>query len=181
MKNLFFTYVLLFISSYQINAQSTYKKSIFVDGTYLLSFLKTSESKITPINMKILLKDKVNLRFGFNLDNSTSENKGFEGTLMLGLEKTHEFSSKWSYGYGIDINSTHITYNYMPNTISIFSCIPFFAFEVYFSDEFSLVYEPKLFFNYYKYSDPDSFNINDTNEMESKLSGLSQFYLKFNF
>jgi len=162
-------------------SQSKYDKSIFIDGTYLFSFFKTSEARITPLNMKITLKDEVNLRFGFNLDNSTAQNKGFEGDLMVGVEKTKNYSSKWSFIYGVALNTGYITYNDRPNTTTIYSCIPFFGFEVHFTEEFSLVYEPKLFFNYYDYTDPDSFSLEENDEMETKLSGLSQFYIKFNF
>lgn len=178
-KNVLFGGLLLFLSS-NLCAQANYKKSIFIDGTYLLSFLKTSEEKITPLNMKLFLKDDIHLRFGFDLNNSSADNKKFEGSIMLGLEKTHKYSPKWSYGYGIDINNSYTYYNSNSNSLVSYSLIPFFAFEVDLTEEFSLVYEPKLFLNYYKYSTPDSF-IKETDEYESKISGLSQFFLKFNF
>lgn len=181
MKKIILFSLIFGLASSNLFSQSKYDKSVFIDGTYLFSFFKTSEARITPLNMKIHLKNDVNLRFGFNLDNSSAQNKGFEGDLMVGVEKIKNYSPKWSLIYGLAVNTGYISYNDRPNTTMIYSCIPFFGFEVNFTEEFSLVYEPKFFFNYYDYSDPDSFSLEDNDELESKLSGLSQFYIKFNF
>ena len=59
--------------------------------------------------------------------------------------------------------------------------MPFLGFEVFFSKEFSLSYETKLIFNYYRNSDPSSFGNKESFNEEIKLTGLSQFFINFNF
>jgi len=178
--------IILFISlvafsSYGQKEKRTLNRSMSVDGTYLLSFLKTEEVRITPFNLHVQLKDKLNLRTGFNINNSTSSNKGFTGDLKIGAEYVEKYSEKWSYYYGVDLNCAYSNYNDRDNTILILSAMPFFGFEVLLGDEFSLSYEPKIIFNHYKYQDPDSIAEKISYEDEIKLTGLSQFYINFNF
>jgi hypothetical protein len=63
----------------------------------------------------------------------------------------------------------------------ILSFMPFLGFEVFLSKEFSLSYEPKLIFNHYKYSDPSAILNQESYNEEIKLTGLSQFFINFNF
>jgi hypothetical protein len=52
---------------------------------------------------------------------------------------------------------------------------------VFLAKEFSLSYEPKLIFNHYKYSDPSAIINKESYNEEIKLTGLSQFFINFNF
>ena len=63
----------------------------------------------------------------------------------------------------------------------ILSFLPFLGFEGFLAKEFSLSYEPKLIFNHYKYSDPSAIINKESYNEEIKLTGLSQFFINFNF
>ncbi len=171
--------IIFSLSCLILTAQDTnkFKRKISVDGTYLLSFFKTEDARITPLNIKFPLNKKCNFRTGFNIETSTASNKGVEGDLKIGIEIPHQYSEKWSYYYGTDINCAYYNYNDQDNSILIYSFIPFFGFEVYFSKEFSLSYEPKLIFSHYKYDGV----VDDIYEEEIRLTGLSQFFINFNF
>ena len=181
MRKLITTVLILSCCSLTAQESDNYKKQVSVDGTYLLSFLKTEEARITPFNIKFPINSKYNFRAGFNINTSTSSNKGFEGDLKIGIEIPHPYSEKWSYYYGVDVNGTYYDYNDRPKTTLILSVMPFFGFEVFLAKEFSLSYEPKLIFSHYKNSDPDSFTNKVTYDEETKLTGLSQFFINFNF
>jgi len=172
---------LLAFSSPAQEQKRVFTKSISVDGTYLLSFLKTEEVRITPFNLHLAITNNLNLRTGFNINNSTSSNKGFTGDMKIGIEYEERYSKKWSYYYGLDLNSAYTNYNDRENTTLILSAIPFLGFEVSLTDEFSLSYEPKIIFNHYKYRDPEAIINKVSYEDEIKLTGLSQFYINFNF
>ena len=176
-------FILTFFFSYSLNAQelNSFNRQISIDGTYLFSILKTEEKRITPFNVKFVLNSKYNLRTGFNINNSTSSNKGFEGDLKIGFEVPSKISKNWKYYYGVDVNSTYKNYNDRENTTTIFSLLPLMGFEVNIVDEFSLSYEPRLIFSYFIYRDPDSFLNQTTYERQMKLTGLSQFFINFNF
>jgi len=171
------------VSCFAVTAQEErkYKRKVSVDGTYLLSFFKTAEARITPFNVKIPIMGNINFRTGFNINSSSSSNKGFEGDLKIGADISHPYSKKWSYYYGADINGAYFNYNDRDNSTMILSFIPFFGFEVFLSKEFSLSYEPKLILNHYKYSDPSAIINKESYEDEIKLTGLSQFFINFNF
>ena len=171
------------VSCFTLTAQEerVYKRKVSIDGTYLLSFFKTAEARVTPFNVKFPLVGNINFRTGFNLNASTSSNKGFEGDLKLGIEISNPYSKKWSYYYGADINGAYFNYNDRDNTTTIFSFIPFIGFEVFLAKEFSLSYEPKLILNHYKYSDPSAIINKESYEDQIKLTGLSQFFINFNF
>ena len=177
--------VIIFIIAfcYNLNAQPEreYKKKVSVDGTYLLSFFKTAEARITPFNLKLSLNDKYNFRTGFNINTSNSSNRGFEGDLKIGIDISHPYSEKWNYYYGTDVNCAYFNYNDRDNSIIILSFMPFLGFEVFLSKEFSLSYEPKLIFNHYKYSNPSAIINKESYEDEIKITGLSQFFINFNF
>jgi hypothetical protein len=161
---------------------AAFNKCVSVDGTYFLSFFfKTEEARITPFNIKLNIFKNINLRTGFNLNQSTSSNRGLNLDIKLGFEKLKRYSPKWNYYYGIDVNGTYINYNDRPNTTSIISTIPFIGFEVFLTKEFSLSYEPKLIYSFIKYEDPDSFSDKISYAEEFRLSGLSQFFINFNF
>tara|TARA_B100000902_G_scaffold55402_1_gene62113 strand:- start:38469 stop:39014 length:546 start_codon:yes stop_codon:yes gene_type:complete len=181
MRILFFT--IFFLYSYSAIAQEKdkYETKVSIDGTYLLSFFKTEEPRITPFNIKFFMNNKYNIRAGFNLNSSTSTNRGFEGDIKIGFDIPKKYAKTWSYYYGVDINGAYYNYNDRDNTTTILSVIPFFGFEVFLTKEFSLSYEPKLIYNYYKYKNPSSI-INQVNYNEElKLTGLSQFFINFNF
>lgn len=175
--------IILFPSCFSLYAQEStvYKRKISVDGTYLLSFFKTEEARITPFNLNFPLNSKCNFRTGFNINTSTSSNKGFEGDLKVGFERPKRYSEKWSYYFGADINGSYFNYNDRDNSTMVLSFIPFFGFEVYLAKEFSLSYEPKLIFNHYRYSDPSAIINKEIYNKELKLTGLSQFFINFNF
>lgn len=176
--------VIIFIAScFNLNAQEErkYKRKVSVDGTYLLSFFKTAEARLTPFNIKLSLNERFNFRTGFNINTSTSSNKGFEGDLKFGIDISHHYSKKWSYYYGADINGAYFNYNDRDNSTMILSFMPFLGFEVFLSKEFSLSYEPKLIFNHYKYSDPSAILNKESYNEEISLTGLSQFFINFNF
>lgn len=158
-----------------------YKNKVSVDGTYLLSFFKTEEARTTPFNINLPISKKYSFRTGFNINTATSSNKGFEGDFKIGVQVSKPYSMRWNYYYGTDFNSAYFKYNDRDNTTTIFSIIPFFGFEVFFTKEFSLSYEPKLIFNHYRYSDPSSLFDKESFDEEVKLTGLSQFYINFNF
>ena len=160
---------------------AAYNKCASIDGTYLLFFFKTEEARITPFNIKFNVSENLNLRTGFNLNLSTSFNGVLDLDIKLGFEKLKRYSSKWNYYYGIDINGTYINYSDRPNTTSILSTIPFIGFEVFLTKEFSLSYEPKLIHSFIKYEDPDSFADKISYAKEFRLTGLSQFFINFNF
>ena len=168
---------------FTLNAQEErkYKRKVLVDGTRLFSFFKTEEARLTPLNIKFLLKNKYNFRTGFNINTSTSSNKGLELDLKIGVDISHDYSKKWSYYYGADINGAYFNYNDRDNSTLILSFMPFLGFEVFLTKEFSLAYEPKLIFNHYKYSDPSAILNKESYEKELKLTGLSQFFINFNF
>tara|TARA_B100000989_G_scaffold298134_1_gene286253 strand:+ start:6399 stop:6944 length:546 start_codon:yes stop_codon:yes gene_type:complete len=176
-------FILIIFYSHLVNAQenATFKRQISVDGTYLISVLKTEEKRITPFNIKFHLNKKYYLRTGFNINNSTSSNKGFEGDFKIGFETPNKLSEKWKYYYGTDFNSTYKNYNDRENTTTIFSLLPLIGFEVNIVDEFSLSYEPRIIFSYKIFKDPDSFYDRISYEKEIKLTGLSQFFINFNF
>ena len=171
------------VSCFALTAQEErkYKRKVSVDGTYLLSFFKTAEARITPFNIKFPVIGNLNLRTGFNINSSSSSNKGFEGDLKIGADISHPYSKKWSYYYGADINGAYFNYNDLDNSTMILSFIPFCGFEVFLSKEFSLSYEPKLILNHYKYFDPSAIINKEIYEDEIKLTGLSQFFINFNF
>ena len=150
--------IIFIVFCFNLNAQEErkYKRKVSVDGTYLLSFFKTAEARLTPFNIKLSLNERFNFRTGFNINTSTSSNKGFEGDLKIGIDISHHYSKKWSYYYGADINGAYFNYNDRDNSTMILSFMPFLGFEVFLSKEFSLSYEPKLIFNHYKYSDPSA-------------------------
>jgi hypothetical protein len=175
--------IILIVFSFAVTAQEErkYKRKVSVDGTYLLSFFKTAEARLTPFNIKLSLNDRYNFRAGFNINSSSSSNKGFEGDLKIGADISHPYSKKWSYYYGADINGAYFNYNDRDNSTMILSFMPFFGFEVFLSKEFSLSYEPKLILNQYKYSDPSAIMNKESYEDEIKLTGLSQFFINFNF
>ena len=176
--------VIIFIAScFNLNAQEErkYKRKVSVDGTYLLSFFKTAEARLTPFNIKLSLNERFNFRTGFNINTSTSSNKGFEGDLKIGIDISHLYSKKWSYYYGADINGAYFNYNDRDNSTMILSFMPFLGFEVFLSKEFSLSYEPKLIFNHDKYSDPSAILNKESYNEEIRLTGLSQFFINFNF
>ena len=175
--------IVLILSCCSLTAQESneYKRQVSVDGTYLLSFLKTEEARITPFNIKFPINSKYNFRAGFNISTSTSSNKGFEGDLKIGIDISHPYSEKWSYYYGADINGAYFNYNDRDNSTMILSFVPFLGFEVFLAKEFSLSYEPKLIFNHYKYSDPSAIINKESYNEEIKLTGLSQFFINFNF
>ena len=175
--------IIFFLFCFFLTAQESneYKRQVSVDGTYLLSFFKTEEARITPFNVKFPLNSKYNFRTGFNINISTSSNKGFEGDLKIGIEIPKKYSEKWSYYYGADINGAYFNYNDRDNATMILSFIPFFGFEVFLAKEFSLSYEPKLIFNHYRYSDPAAIINKESYNEELKLTGLSQFFINFNF
>ena len=175
--------IILVLSCCSLAAQESneYKRQVSVDGTYLLSFFKTEEARITPFNIKFPINSKYTFRTGFNINTSTSSNKGFEGDLKIGIEIPHPYSEKWSYYYGADFNGAYFNYNDRDNSTMIFSFIPFFGFEVFLVKEFSLSYEPKLIFNHYRYSDPSAIINKESYNEEIKLTGLSQFFINFNF
>ena len=175
--------IILIVFSFAVTAQEErkYKRKVSVDGTYLLSFFKTAEPRLTPFNIKLSLNDRYNFRAGFNINSSSSSNKGFEGDLKIGADISHPYSKKWSYYYGADINGAYFNYNDRDNSTMILSFMPFFGFEVFLSKEFSLSYEPKLILNQYKYSDPSAIMNKESYEDEIKLTGLSQFFINFNF
>jgi len=125
--------VIIFIAScFNLNAQEErkYKRKVSVDGTYLLSFFKTAEARLTPFNIKLSLNERFNFRTGFNINTSTSSNKGFEGDLKIGIDISHHYSKKWSYYYGADINGAYFNYNDRDNSTMILSFMPFLGFEV---------------------------------------------------
>ena len=101
--------IVLILSCCSLTAQESneYKRQVSVDGTYLLSFLKTEEARITPFNIKFPINSKYNFRAGFNISTSTSSNKGFEGDLKIGIEIPHPYSEKWKYYYGADFNGAY--------------------------------------------------------------------------
>ena len=175
--------IFIIICSFNLNAQEAreYKSKVSVDGTYLLSFFKTEEARLTPFNIKLSLNDKYNFRTGFNINTSTSSNKGFEGDLKIGIDISHPYSKKWNYYYGADINGAYFNYNDRDNSTMILSFMPFLGFEVFLAKEFSLSYEPKLIFNHYKYSNPSAIINQESYNEEIKLTGLSQFFINFNF
>jgi hypothetical protein len=175
--------IILIVFSFAVTAQEErkYKRKVSVDGTYLLSFFKTAEARLTPFNIKLSLNDRYNFRAGFNINSSSSSNKGFEGDLKIGADISHPYSKKWSYYYGADLNGAYFNYNDRDNSTMILSFMPFFGFEVFLSKEFSLSYEPKLILNQYKYSDPSAIMNKESYEDEIKLTGLSQFFINFNF
>jgi hypothetical protein len=175
--------IFIIICSFNLNAQEAreYKSKVSVDGTYLLSFFKTEEARLTPFNIKLSLNDKYNFRTGFNINTSTSSNKGFEGDLKIGIDISHPYAKKWSYYYGADINGAYFNYNDRDNSTMILSFMPFLGFEVFLAKEFSLSYEPKLIFNHYKYSNPSAIINQESYNEEIKLTGLSQFFINFNF
>ena len=175
--------IILIVFSFAVTAQEErkYKRKVSVDGTYLLSFFKTAEARLTPFNIKLSLNDRYNFRAGFNINSSSSSNKGFEGDLKIGADISRPYSKKWSYYYGADINGAYFNYNDRDNSTMILSFMPFFGFEVFLSKEFSLSYEPKLILNQYKYSDPSAIMNKESYEDEIKLTGLSQFFINFNF
>jgi len=182
MKRITLITIICIFSTVQLIAQEeqVFKRTIAVDGTYLLSFFKTAEARITPFNLKYTYK-KLRFRGGFNLNHSTATNKGFQGDFKLGVEFPKKYSKKWQYYYGTDFNVTYISYNDRDNTTKMFSVLPFLGFEVFFSKEFSLGYEPKLIWTYSIYTDPSSFFETISDSYETKLSGLSQFFINFNF
>ena len=175
--------IILIAFFFNLNAQEErkYKRKVSVDGTYLFSFFKTAEARLTPFNIKLSLNDKYNFRTGFNINTSTSSNKGFEGDLKIGIDISYPYSKKWNYYYGADVNGAYFNYNDRDNSTMILSFMPFLGFEVFLSKEFSLSYEPKLIINHYKYSDPFALINKESYEEEIKLTGLSQFFLNFNF
>ena len=176
--------IIIFLTScFNLNAQEArkYKRKVSVDGTYLLSFFKTEEARLTPFNIKLSLNDKYNFRTGFNINTSTSSNKVFEGDLKIGIDISHSYSKKWNYYYGVDINGAYFNYNDRDNSTIILSLMPFLGFEAFLSKEFSLSYEPKLILSHYKYSDPAAIIKKESYEDEIKLTGLSQFFINFNF
>lgn len=175
--------IIFIVFCFNLNAQEErkYKRKVSVDGTYLLSFFKTAEARLTPFNIKLSLNERFNFRTGFNINTSTSSNKGFEGDLKIGIDISHPYSKKWSYYYGADINGAYFNYNDRDNSTMILSFMPFLGFEVFLSKEFSLSYEPKLIFNHYKYSDPSAIINKESYEDQIKLTGLSQFFINFNF
>lgn len=157
-------------------------KAISIDGTYFLTLLfKTEEPRITPFNFELGVSKNVNLRTGFNLDYSTSSNKGLNLDFKIGVEKLKFFSPKWRYNFGLDVTGTYINYNDRPNTTSMISTLPFIGFEYFISKQLSFIYEPKLLYSFIEYKDPNSFVDKISYEHELKLTGLSQFYINFNF
>jgi hypothetical protein len=162
--------------------QNQFNKTISIDGTYFLSILfKTEEPRITPFNFEFNVLKNIKLRTGFNLDHSTATNKGLNLDLKIGFEKLKRYSSKWNYYYGVDINSAYVNYNDRPNTISTLSALPFIGFEIFISKQFSFSYEPRLIYSLIKYEDPESFTEKTIFEEEFKLTGLSHFFINFNF
>ena len=160
----------------------SYNKHVTIDGTYFLTLLfKTEEPRITPFNFEFNVLKNTNLRTGFNLNHSTASNKGLNLDLKIGFEKFRSHSPKWNYYYGVDVNGTYIDYNDRPNTTSAISALPFFGFEFFLTKQFSLSYEPKLLYSISKYEDPDSFTEKISYEQEFKLTGLSHFFITFNF
>ena len=184
-----FIYILLGASLYSKSNEYidstnsvSYKKHITIDGTYFLTLLfKTEEPRVTPFNFEFNVFKNINLRTGFNLDNSTASNKGMNVDLKIGFEKISRYSIKCNYYYGFDINGTYIDYNDRPNKTSIISLLPFVGFEFFLTKQFSLSYEPKLIYSFSKYEDPDSFLDKISFEEEFKLTGLSHFFMTFNF
>ena len=158
-----------------------FNKCASIDGTYLLFFFKTEEARITAFNLKLNVFKNINLRTGFNFNLSTTSNRGLNLDLKLGFEKLKRYSPKWNYYYGLDVNATYINYSDRPNTTSIISTMPFIGFEVFLTKEFSLSYEPKLIYSFIKYVDPDSFTNKISYVEEFRLTGLSQFFINFNF
>ena len=189
-KKSFYIFISFFVGAFFIAksgdldslSNNKINKAISVDGTYLLTLLfKTEEPRITPFNFELSVLKNVNLRTGFNLDYSTSSNKGLNLDFKIGIEKLKSFSPKWRYNYGVDINGTYINYNDRPNTTSIISTLPFFGFEYFITKQLSLTYEPKLIYSFIEYKDPNSFIEKISYENEFRLTGLSQFYINFNF
>ncbi len=184
-----FLYLLLGVSLYSKSNEDKdtinivpYNRHITIDGTYFLTLLfKTEEPRITPFNFEFNVFKNINLRTGFNLDNSTGSNKGMNVDLKIGFEKISRYSIKCNYYYGFDINGTYIDYNDRPNKTSIISLLPFMGFEFFLTKQFSLSYEPKLIYSFSKYEDPDSFLDKISFEEEFKLTGLSHFFMTFNF
>lgn len=184
-----FLYIILGVSLYSKSNEYidstnyvSYNKHVTIDGTYFLTLLfKTEEPRITPFNFEFNVLKNTNLRTGFNLNHSSASNKGLNLDLKIGFEKFKSHSPKWNYYYGMDINGTYIDYNDRPNTTSIISALPFFGFEFFLTKQFSLSYEPKLIYSISKYKDPDSFTEKISYEEEFKLTGLSHFFMTFNF
>ena len=93
--------VIMFIISlafcFNLNAQDErkYKKKVLVDGTYLFSFFKTEESRLTPLNFKLSFNEKYSFRTGFNINTSTSTNKGLEMDFKIGGDISNNYSKKW--------------------------------------------------------------------------------------
>ena len=97
MRTIIFIFIIAFCFNLNAQEEREYKRKVSVDGTYLLSFFKTAEARLTPFNIKLSLNDKYNFRTGFNINTSTSSNKGFEGDLKIGLDISHPYSKKWNY------------------------------------------------------------------------------------
>ena len=97
--------IIIFLTScFYLKAQETkeYKRSVSIDGTYLLSFFKTEEARLTPFNIKLSLSNKYNFRTGLNINTSTSSNKGFEGDLKIGVDISHPGMDTISYILAIE-------------------------------------------------------------------------------
>ena len=69
--------------------------------------MKQITMNILVINIKFPINSKYNFRAGFNINKSTSSNKGFEGDLKIGVEIPNTYSKKWSYYYGADFNGAY--------------------------------------------------------------------------
>lgn len=182
MKNntLIILFFFLIIPLFGYGQELNFKRTISIDGTYLFSFLKTEEARITPFNIRYKYND-IRIRGGFNLKQSTANNKGIDFDGKLGIEFPKKYTDKWEYYYGVDLNGTYISYNDQENITKIASVIPFFGFEIFFTKEFSLAYEPKMIYSYIMYNNNNSFLNENPSENELRLTGLSQFFINFHF
>lgn len=175
-------FCLLCINS-QLFAQESKKsvhRTISVDGTYLLSFFKTEEARMTPLNFKYRF-NRYSLRSGFNLNYDSGNNHGLDADIKIGIEFPNKLSEKWQYYYGADLVGSFTTYNSSETTISRFVAVSFLGFEVFFSSQFSLGYEPSLLASFYTVRNPNSFNEPIIYDNSIRLTGLSQFFINFYF
>lgn len=163
--------------------EKSFHRTISVDGTYLLSFFKTEEARITPINFKYSY-NRYSIRSGFNLNYGSDINPGgeeFNGDIKIGIEFPKRFAKKWKYYYGADLTGAYTTYNSSETTITRFTAIPFVGFEVFFSSAFALGYEPSLLASYTIYKNTNSFGNPINYGTMIKITGLSQFFINFHF
>ena len=156
------------------------KHEIGIDVANILTFIKKNNQSYL-LNYKYLIRDKIRLRAGLNLEISNGSTEAINPDLRAGVQKEKSYG-RWSLFYGVDGSFRYFKNNSLDAYQYRYGIAPIFGVQYFLHERISVSTEGTLNLYYYNLRDKSSFDPNANSDYFSlSIGSVGMLFLYFHF